>query len=211
MPSDAELTTLWLDSIGLGEYAEKFEAAGYQELAYIADLSADDAQIVAEEELELSPIAIQTFIGAYAAATKFEPGPADVSETTGDCKEGGPSLRELITARDELALQSALIASMKSPNAVEPALLNEVKLVLEDLAQARDVEARLHDAIRAQVWDHSVEEALEEATRLGMANTQLLEQVSALSLRRTANEGAETYQAGDDGVGKACENAKRRC
>jgi hypothetical protein len=198
--SEAELTNLWLGSIGLGVYIEKFEGAGYQELAYIEELSAEDAQIVAEEELELAPADIEIFVGAYATATKFEPGPSETLQQS-VCEVAGPgrSLSELIMARDEPALQSALLASMKAPNSVDPILLNNAKLVLDELALERDVEARLVEAVRAQVWDNSIEEALNEATRLGMADSKqtLLEQVAALSMHATslAKEQAEDYQA----------------
>jgi hypothetical protein len=150
-----EKVRLWLETHELGAHADVFEAAGYDDLDYIASITLDDAKIVAEEELGLDSNEQAIFLREYQSCGAGAPEDSNVKglhlNHNAEIKENidALDLESMITQRDEVGLQSAVIKLMRQPNDTSlENLVEKAKVGLDLVARLNNAMDRLVVAIK---------------------------------------------------------------
>ena len=150
-----EKVQLWLETHELGSHADVFEAAGYDDLEYIASITLDDAKIVAEEELGLDSNEQAIFLREYQSCAAGAPENSNIKGL--DLKQNAAieknidalDLESMITQRDEVGLQSAVIKLMRQPNDTSLGnLVEKAKVGLDLVARLNNAMGRLVVAIK---------------------------------------------------------------
>jgi hypothetical protein len=160
----------WLVSIGLQSYTAAFNDAGYQELDYIASLSADDAQIVAEEELFLEPPDIEIFLKHYAACPSFVPAAEPVVTEVEPTEIQSPedALKTACAHRDLELLGNAITVAMRSGIPRTSPLMTEASQLQESLLRENELVEMLANPDHPNAY--GVEQMIADLEALGVGS-----------------------------------------